>query len=249
MKIETRQTKENGIIQITTHDERWYAKNQEDGSVKYVPSVTWVCGHYPKGIAFYKWLADKGWDEAEALKNAAGDRGSKVHKAIETLMDGQLVKIDDKFVNPTTNQPEELTIEEYDAILSFANWFNEVKPKIIAAEFVVFNDEENYAGTVDLLCEIDKEVWLIDFKTSQSVWSEYELQVSAYKHAMSKKIDKLGILQVGYKKNKAKWKMNEVEDKFPLFQAAQQIWANEQEGVTPKQKDYPVSVQLNGVKK
>ena len=33
-----------------------------------------IAGHYPKGIAFYKWLAEKGWDESQALKSAAGDK-------------------------------------------------------------------------------------------------------------------------------------------------------------------------------
>jgi hypothetical protein len=42
-----------------------------------VPSVTWISGFWPKGIGFYKWLADKGWDEAEAAKQAAGDKNEK----------------------------------------------------------------------------------------------------------------------------------------------------------------------------
>jgi hypothetical protein len=48
---------------------------------RYVPPVTWIAGHYPKRIAFYKWFAEKGWDESQALKSAAGDKGSKLHEA------------------------------------------------------------------------------------------------------------------------------------------------------------------------
>jgi hypothetical protein len=63
-----------GIVQITTYDERWYAHEVKDPitgipTVIFVPSVTWVAESYPKGIGFYKWLADKGWDEAEAAWN------------------------------------------------------------------------------------------------------------------------------------------------------------------------------------
>jgi hypothetical protein len=74
MKKEIREVKD-GIVQITTVDERWYVKalKDEEGILKvvFVPSITWIAGHYPKGIAFYKWLAGKGWDEAEALKQSA----------------------------------------------------------------------------------------------------------------------------------------------------------------------------------
>jgi hypothetical protein len=85
--------KERGIVQITTFDERWYARPTEDPITKlprfeFVPSVTWIADHYPKGVGFYKWLANKGWDEAEAIKSAAGDKGSKVHLAIADLIRG-----------------------------------------------------------------------------------------------------------------------------------------------------------------
>ena len=75
---------EKKVWRITTTDERWYAienQNKETGlpEFNFLPSVTWISSFYPKGIAFYKWLANKGWDESEALKIAAGDKGSKVH--------------------------------------------------------------------------------------------------------------------------------------------------------------------------
>ena len=101
-----------GILQVTTVDERWYVRSITDGSTGlpqylYVPSVTWVAGHYPKGIEFYKWLASKGWDEAQAIKNAAGDKGSKVHYAITALLTGQKVDWREaKFLNPSTEQEE-----------------------------------------------------------------------------------------------------------------------------------------------
>lgn len=258
MKIEVRVVdKERNIIQITTPDERWYAKAlkpEKDiksmDDYKFVPSVTWIAGHYPKGIGFYKWLADRGWDEAEAIKQAAGNKGSKVHQAIGMYLSGERVKIDDKFLNNDTGQMEELTVEEYDCLLSFTNWYLTLKnPKLLASEITVFNDIEGYAGTVDCLMEIDGEVWLIDFKTSQQVWPEYELQVSAYKHAtLPVNATKVGILQVGYRKNGKNYKFTEIEDKYDLFLAAKQIWANETAGEKPKQKDYPMFVELPQIK-
>ena len=109
------------------------------------------------------------------------------------------------------------------------------------------NAEQGYAGTVDLKCRIKSDsyenVWIIDFKTSANIWTEYELQVSAYRHADAE-CQRTGILQVGYKRNKAHYKFTEVEDKFDLFLTAQKIWKNENDNVTPSQKDYPLSLQL-----
>ncbi len=59
-------------LQVTTIDERWYARpkvNQTTGlpeAFEFVPSVTWITGFYPKGVEFYKWLANTGWDTARA---------------------------------------------------------------------------------------------------------------------------------------------------------------------------------------
>ena len=240
MKIQIKEVK-GDVLQITTLDERWYVK-MVDGVKTYVPSVTWIAGNYPKGIQFYKWLAEKGWDEAEAIKSAAGDKGSKVHKAIEDILNGKEIKIDDKYYNQSKEEDEELTPQEYECLMSVVSWLNEVKPKILANEYTTFNDEVGYAGTVDLKCEIDGEVWIVDFKTSQNIWTEYELQLSAYKHA-DKDLPKIAILQVGYTRNKARYKFTELEDKFDLFLAAKQIWQSESGKVSPRQVDYPLTLQ------
>ncbi len=233
-----------GVMQITTLDERWYTRKEDDKTI-FVPSVTWIAGHYPKGIQFYKWLADKGWDEAEAIKSAAGDKGSKVHKAIEDILNGREVKIDDKYFNQTKEEDEELTPQEWECLMSVVSWLNETKPEILANEYTTFGD--GYAGTVDLKCKIDDEIWIVDFKTSQNIWPEYELQVSAYRHA-EPDVQKVGILQVGYQRNKAKWKFTEIEDKFDLFLAAKQIWQAEAGKIQPSQKDYPLTLKWEQAK-
>jgi hypothetical protein len=243
MKKETRVVdSKKKIMQITTTDERWY---EIDGN--FLPSVTWICEYYPKGIAFYKWLANKGWDESQALMVAAGDKGSKVHQAIALLIEGKTIKIDAMLLNPTTGQEEELTPEEYEAILSFAEWVKSNKVKFLDHDFIVVNAKEGYAGTVDLLCEIDDVRYLIDIKTSPNLWPSHELQVNAYRAALplnEQLRTKIAILQIGYNRNKAKYKLTEIEEKFSEFLATKTIWANETKGIVPLQKDYPLEISL-----
>lgn len=250
-----------GIVQVTTTDERWYMKpsvNKETGVPEYigVPSVTFIAHSYPKGIGYMKWLSDKGWDEAEAIKNAAGNKGSKVHQACDAILSGHEVRIDSTFMNHETDKEEELTLEECDAIISFVKWMNDLKEKDrilipIANEQVLFSEKHGYAGTFDFICKIDDEYWLIDFKTSQYVWPEHQLQVSAYKEAIENgenpienlpedAVLNLAILQLGYRLNKNGYKWNELEARFDLFLATKEIWKNEHGKEKPSQKDYPL---------
>jgi len=230
-----------GIVRITTSDERWYQKTLDDGTVKFVPSVTWLCEYYPKGIGFYRWLAEKGWDEAQAIKELAGSKGSVVHQAIQELLDGRVVKIDSKFGEE--GGIREITAEEYLCVMSFADWFSEAKPEVLDYEFTVWNDEYNYAGTCDLYCKIKGVDYIIDFKTSANIYPSHELQLSAYKHALNIEAD-LAILQIGYQRNKKGYKFTEIEDQFDLFLGARKVWEKECKNIQPLQRDFPLEITL-----
>lgn len=237
--------KERGIMQLTTVDERYYIKenkNKKTGipEFEFVPSVTWITHFYPKGIQYMQWLAKKGWDEAETIKTEAGDKGTIVHHAVEKLLNEKTLKMEEKIVD-RDGVEREMTPDEYAAVMSFATWYAEAKPKILATETVVWGD--GFAGTVDLVVEIDGQKWIIDLKTSQSVWPSHEIQVSAYKHA-AKSDAKLAILQVGYKRNKAGFKFTDVEDKYELFLATKKVWENETSGDKVLQKDYPLIINI-----
>lgn len=259
---------EKGIVQVTTYDERWYAKPSNDSkselpAYKFVPSVTWVASYYPKGTFFYKWLAEKGWDEAEAIKSAAGNKGSKVHLAIADIMLGKEVRIDSKYPNRDRGVDEELSLEEVDCIMSYLAWKKETEEtheiEVVAFEVAIFSDIHNFAGTVDFIAKLtnrktnEANYWLIDFKTGQSIWFESEMQVSAYRESivngengfpkLPPKSDlKLAILQLGYRMNKKRFKFTEIKPCFDMFLVSQKIWENEAGKQTVHQKDYPVII-------
>jgi hypothetical protein len=260
------------IVQVTCSDERHYLKpipDPENLLPKFlpVPSVTWICSYYYKSPYLTEWIAKQGIDEAEAIRKAAGEKGSRVHLAIEMILNGQEFRIDTKVEDKgrSTEQQRaesELTYEELLCVKSFIDWRNEVKPDIIATETVVFSEVHRFAGTVDCICRIDGQLYIIDFKTSKNVWKEYELQISAYKRAIENGenpiyeknpngtqgalIDvsniKMAILQVGYERNKAGYKFTEVDDAFDLFEVAQTIWKAEVGDNRPgfTQRDFPI---------
>jgi len=249
--------KTKGIVQVTTYDERWYARQSEDPKTKlpvyeYVPSVTWVTGYYPKGVQFYQWLAKKGWDESQAIKDAAASKGSAIHKGVENLLAGETVPMDAEYADPKTGEIRPLEVEEYYAIMCFVEWYKDLASKheveVVASELTIWNDEDNYAGTVDLVLRVDGELWVVDLKSGQHIWPEHTLQLSAYKRPLDlagTEVAKLAILQLGYKRNKNGYKFTEIEYRYDLFLAAKTIWENECKGVTVHQRDYPVELNLN----
>jgi hypothetical protein len=171
---------ERRIVQVTTLGERWYSKpcsDPETGNDEIVfrPSVTFICDYYPKGPGFMKWVKQNG-DQSDDIARLAADRGYKVHLAVAVLNQGGSVKgisggdhVADRFLNPTTGQEEELTPDEYNAVLSYRDWWFEEGEKcfkILGSEYVTWPDPENlseqtgypevafaYAGTVDLRVE------------------------------------------------------------------------------------------------
>ena len=250
-----------GVLRITSLNERWYAQlslNERTGKkeYEYFPSSTWISSYYPKGVYFHKWLAGKGWTEVEALKQAAADRGSRVHYACQDLDEGKEIKITDKYLNPSTGHKEELSKEEVDAIISYRDFIDEAKPQLLANEITSFGDV--YAGTADKIFAVkegkNRQIWIVDLKTSQSIWPEHELQISSYSRMQfdlekmgisEKEWDKrrLAILQIGYRKNRKGYKFTEVHDKYHLFRnVAYKIWQNENSDMKPKEKDYPTVI-------
>lgn len=262
--------KEKGVYQITTTDERWYTIGANDLNTglpyyKFIPSITWITGYVFKGIDFYKWLAKKGWDEAEALKVAGGDKGSKVHTAVNILNNKGTVKMTDTYITNSTNREEELNPEEYSAIVSYSNWFKAVKPRIMLDEYTVISEEYNFAGTTDLICYIKDQLYVVDYKTSQYVWPSMRAQISAYKRALIEMKEnellpeipledlqnaKLAVLQLGYKRNKKLYKFTEIKDGFnSLFLPALQFWKEDTLGQKPSQVELPLEVDLGLVVK
>lgn len=258
MKIELRKTRTDGIIQITTLDERFYAKEDKDGVTKFNPSITWIEKYSPMGLGLLKYYAKHGWDEAKMLTEEAAERGSKVHQAIDILLQGGKVEFDTKLADPDAPQDESkysaLNPDEYWSVMMFKEWWNDLnnnhEVKVVDTEKTVWVEPEEgekygYAGTRDIKLIVDGERWAIDIKTGQSgsIYLGWEMQLSAIKHA-DPDMPRTFILQPGYRLNKQGWKFTETEDKFHLFKAAFQFWKDANPDTKPRQKDYPPVIQL-----
>ena len=172
--------------QITLPDSRYYQRNGE-----YYPSITYVLSCYPKGKHFEDWLKRVGYN-ADYIVQKAGEEGTQVHEMIESYLNGEELN----FLNSSGYPQYDPNI--WQMFLKFVEWWEEYNPTLIETEVHLFSDELKVAGTCDLVCEIEDELWIIDFKTSNSLQTTYDLQTAiygkCYEECFGKKADRHGIL-------------------------------------------------------
>ena len=94
--------------------------------------------------------------------------------------------------------------------LRFVDFWEEYNPTLLETEVHLFSDEYKVAGTCDLVCEMEidgkKELWIIDFKTSNHLQTTYDLQTAiygkCYEECFGKRPDRFGILWLKSSKRK-----------------------------------------------
>jgi hypothetical protein len=113
------------------------------------------------------------------LSTSAMDRGSRIHGNIESILRRE----------PFTPDPRDA-----DAVAGARAWLNQQVRKHglrpLEVEAYLINEALGYGGTLDLVAELDGEVWLLDWKTGKSVatpdgtvYADHRLQLAAYAHA------------------------------------------------------------------
>jgi hypothetical protein len=106
----------------------------------------------------------------------ASEIGSQAHAWIENYIKAQLMHD----VGPySVISPQAML-----AVGAWERWKNSVNFKPLLCEQAVWSHEHKYAGTMDLLAEINGRPTLIDWKTGKKVYEEAKLQNAAYRVAM-----------------------------------------------------------------
>lgn len=194
----------------------------------------------PNIKAVYDLVKEAPWHK----RDDAGDFGTVVHNTLEALVKGEPL-------------PEDLQHEsELSAAASVEELYKDLAEggEILSSETSVINPDAvvPYAGTYDLTVRTRVgDVWLLDFKTSAGVYTDYVTQLVAYRYApyalinptareqVSKQVetwtaevatwgpghvDRLGIVHVGSEGAKLYEIMPDVQERaWKVFQAASTV--------------------------
>lgn len=121
-----------------------------------------------------------------SLSRTGRSRGSKVHDLAEVIMLGRLYGDPD----PTFTD-DQRAVMATGAGIALLDWIDFRDPRPLAVEQSVVSLRHRYAGTFDLIAEVEiddlpDEVRLVDFKTGRAgapIYPETHLQTSAYAEA------------------------------------------------------------------
>jgi hypothetical protein len=234
--------------QVNILDQRFYKRND-----KYYPSVSTILNYFPKNQYFHSWLKEVGYN-ADIIAAKAAAEGTQVHNAVENFLKGEQVNWMDEYGNV------KYSLEVWKMILKFADFWKNHQPELISNEYHLFSDAYEYAGTADLVVKLNKKLWLIDVKTSNSLHTAYDLQLAAYANAWNEthneSITETGILWLkantrGEGKNgkiQGKgWELKfvgEIDKNFNIFKNIYEIYKLENPDGKPVTETLPTSVRI-----
>ena len=213
----------------TKRDNTYYIDGQKYPSVTEILSsvakpflIGWAAKQAAKAVLSDPYTYDTVEKAAGAVssnKEGAAARGRAVHEFIERWANGEEI-VDSKV-------PEEFR----GYMRAFQDFIRAWNPKPVYTEVILFNETHHYAGRLDLVCEIGNSVWIVDFKTSKSVYSEYKLQQVAYKnaeflwiaeHAVPMvKVDHTGIVLIH---ENGAFDFSQVDAPFEVFLSVKRLW-------------------------
>ncbi|RKZ99003.1 MAG: hypothetical protein DRQ46_00570 [Gammaproteobacteria bacterium] len=190
---------------------RWYVvKDVETGEVHHEskPSVTTILSAVmPTPPQLVNWQVKQGWNEEQnkaEYRNYMNERaevGTAVHVAIDRFLADGTIDLD--------AEPHYFDAEKKKMFLGFIGFMFVHKPQSIQSELTMLHPDLPFAGTADMIAEIDDELWLIDYKTGAENPVQHTIQLNMYKmlyEAMTgQEIKHIACLYINGK-NKGHWK-------------------------------------------
>lgn len=146
---------------------------------KKVPGTTTVIGRFKDSGALIYWAYNRGKEGLELYesRDKAAELGTIVHEMAELYGNG---------LDPHLAIPTGLSSEDTTSIMSafgaFEEWFEGNRFEIVSQEMQLVSEIHKYGGTPDAIARDGKgRLCLIDYKTSDGVYSDHLVQLGAYR--------------------------------------------------------------------
>ncbi len=217
---------------------------------KFYRNVTTILGIIDKGYNYAEWLKQTGYN-SEIIVDRAGKFGSAFHELVERFLLKETVKYHDN--NFLGDQTATALWERFMIWLDFWKELNkehrvEYKPEDV--EYICYSDMYEYAGTIDLIAEVDNEITLFDWKTGKNIYDKDKLQLTAYMKTIGARRSRLVHIPA-IKPNKKGYRITDVnfnKDMFGLFLATKKLFDSQNKD-QPKCLTLPLEVNLESLTK
>lgn len=158
---------------------------------KRVPSVTTILSRFKDSGALMKWaystgrehgrMEAMGEDAPNSLYDVSGkaaDIGTAAHEMVEHYINKSE---DPLFCEAYKSLPSELKPKAENAFGMYLKWAEQSRLEVIEQEIGLVSEAYRFGGTPDAIGKIGDELCLVDWKTSNGVYSDYLLQLAAYR--------------------------------------------------------------------
>lgn len=139
------------------------------------PRVTKIVEIKAKPALYRFYAGMENFSAGEKVKQQSATEGTLIHDTVESILTGK---------KPTIPHSIEPSIKAFMEFLEKQN----IQVDRDYVEHRLVNYEERYAGTLDAIALIDGKLGIMDIKTSQAIYRDYNLQTSAYFAAMREKV-------------------------------------------------------------
>lgn len=147
-----------------------------------VPGTTTILGRFKDSGGLMHWAFKQGqagkshlYEEAEKAADIGTVAHAMVEKHIHGMQDGDIAA----YCMEALPDPE-MQEKAFSSYRAFHAWEKNFAVEWIETEIPLVSEKYRYGGTLDALAIIGNELCLMDFKTSNSVYSDYLVQLAAY---------------------------------------------------------------------
>lgn len=147
---------------------------------KRLPGTTTVIGRFKESGALIAWAYGRGKEGLELYesRDKAAELGTLAHSMVEEYIKGNDPQSALDAVHLTKGDSDSVN-SAFDA---FLEWYDGNKFEVIAQEVQLVSEKYLYGGTPDAVARDSKgRICLLDWKTSNGVYSDYIVQLGAYR--------------------------------------------------------------------
>ena len=144
-----------------------------------VHGTTTIISRFKDSGALMQWAFRQGKEGKRSLyedAEKAADIGTYAHALVEAHIKGE--------TPPAC--PANLTMDDAKkagtAFGAYKTWAENFKVRIVEQECLLVSEKHRFGGTPDAIGIVGNELCLLDWKTSNAVYSDYLIQLAAYRH-------------------------------------------------------------------
>lgn len=144
-----------------------------------VPGTTTVIGRFKESGALLRWAWNEGKEGRDLYekRDKAAEIGTVAHAMVEACIHG----LDPESVSELHTLDQEGQAKARNAFSTYEQWASMSQLQIIDQEMRLVSEIYRFGGTPDAIGIVNDRLCLVDWKTSNGVYSDYLLQLAAYR--------------------------------------------------------------------